>query len=202
MKISFVLAAIIIMAATCSAVHADVVVNFDDLPTGYNYQLTGTNYAGLTWEYGNTGTYGNTGIWVSANGWSSYPHSGTNLVCNGWGCSRIGITFPTRVDILGAYFAQQGAYLPYPSGVRVHGFRGGQEICVTDWFSQIGPNPAWFAINIADVDRIVIEKQPSDNFACYGMDDLTYTPVPEPSPLFALLAGLVGVGGVKRRRKR
>jgi hypothetical protein len=170
-----------------------VVVNFDDLPG--NYVLTGSNYAGLTWELGNNGYNDNQGYWVT---YSDYPYSEPLNAINAWGCTFLGIGFPTQVDVSGAYFAAQGSDGNWTNEIRVHGYRNGSEIATTDWFTDIDLHPDWFAMNLNQVDRIVIECTPvNDGGGWYGMDDLTYV-VPEPATMSLLCLGALSL---LRRKK-
>lgn len=178
-----------------------VVVNFDDLP--YEFVLTGTNYAGLSWEQGNAGYQGNIGAWHTPPAKNSNPNTPPHNVINAWGSTLIGIRFPTPVNFEGAFFASQGdPSLPLTPGVRVHGYLLGVETEVTGWFTDLDTHPDWFAVNLGNVDRIVFESIPTEGGGgWYGMDDLTYTPVPEPSSILALLTGLVGIGGIAVRKR-
>ena len=177
--------------------YAEVIVNFDDL--SYGMSLTESNYAGLTWEIGNAGYKGNSGYWYIPNDPAEYlnpgdyPYSLPHNVINAWGSTLIGIGFPQLVNLEGAYFAVQGAESSWTTAVRVHGYQGENEVVVTDWFSEISTTPTWFAMNLENVDRIVIESEPTNlGGGWYGMDDLTYTPVPEPSSIVLLSMGWLG----------
>ena len=90
----------------------------------------------------------------------------------------MGISFPTKVDIHGAWFAGQGGGEGvWASSIRVIGYLEGEKTQTTNWFDDIDDMPSWFAMNLLDVDRIVIEANPVFNGAgWYAMDDLTYTP--------------------------
>jgi len=91
-----IVAALPVMAilAVGSAVRASsTVVNFDDLPDVYT--LTGTGYAGLTWEQGNVGMDGFIGFWMTGSAaLPRLPHSPPRNVINATGCTQIGIGFP------------------------------------------------------------------------------------------------------------
>ena len=170
-----------------------IVVDFDDL--NYDMHLSGTEYAGLTWETGNIGYKNNQGYWKVPSSFNSYPQSQPYNAINAWGCTHLGISFPTEVDVLGAYFAAQGANDSWTTGIQVHGYRGGLEVVATPWFDDIDTHPDWFAMNLNNVDRIVIESIPVDQGGgWYGMDDLTY--IPEPTTLL-----LFGLGTVVLLRK-
>jgi len=119
------------------------------------------------------------GIWVVPPREASYyPHSGGHYVMNKWGDTKMSIGFPTIVDIHGAWFAGQGGGEGvWASNIRVFGYCKGEYIHMTDWFEDIDDSPSWFAMNLEDVDRIVIEAIPVYNGASwYAMDDLTYSP--------------------------
>jgi len=118
------------------------------------------------------------GIWVVPSGEASYyPHSGKHNVINKWGDTKMGVGFPTIVNIHGAWFAGQGGGKGvWASSIRVIGYRNGEFTQTTDWFEDIDESPTWFAMNLQDVDRIVIEATPVFNGAgWYAMDDFTYT---------------------------
>jgi hypothetical protein len=171
------------------------VVNFDDLPRAT--PLSGTHYAGLFWEVGDAGYQGNIGGWGIPNGTGIYPHSGLNDVINLWGSTLTGIDFPSTVNVLGAYFAAQGDGSSWTVGVRVHGYRSGQEVAVTDWFTDIDAHSDWFQMNLFGVDRIVVESYPRDQGGgWYGLDDLTYV-VPEPSTGILALLGCFCISAMR-----
>ncbi|MCK4902338.1 MAG: hypothetical protein KAS76_03190, partial [Thermoplasmatales archaeon] len=120
----------------------------------------------------------NNGIWVvPSRDASYYTHSGEHNVINKWGDTKMGIAFPSNVDIHGAWFAGQGGGEGvWASSIRAIGYRNGEHIQTTDWFEDIDYTPSWFSMNLDDVDRIVIEALPVINGAgWYAMDDLTYT---------------------------
>jgi hypothetical protein len=119
------------------------------------------------------------GIWVvPSRDASYYTHSGEHNVINKWGDTKMSIAFPFNVDIHGAWFSGQGGGEGvWASSIRVIGYRNGEHIQTTDWFENIDYTPTWFAMNLYNVDRIVIEAIPVFNGAgWYAMDDLTYTP--------------------------
>ena len=164
-----------------------VVIDFEDLTPGQN--ISGTNYAGLYWEEGNAGYIGNQGYWSFPSRGSAYPHSGTHSLINAWGCTLIGFQFPEPVNVMGAYFAAQGLE-PWTTAIRAHGYLDGVQISTTDWFNDIDEFPDWFAMNLFNVDRVVIESVPRDDgIGWYGMDDLTFV-IPEPATLSLVAAGM------------
>ena len=192
-KLIAICAVILVVAVQAYGV---TVVNFDDLAGGY--VLTGSNYAGLTWESGNNGFEDNPGYWLVPSA-SSYPYSQPLNAENAWGCTLLGIGFSTQVDVSGAYFAAQGnGPLGWTNKVRVHGYRNGSEVVTTDWFTDIDKHPDWFAMNLNQVDRIVIESNPvNDGGGWYGMDNLTYD-IPEPATIAML--GLGALSLIRRKK--
>ncbi len=117
------------------------------------------------------------GQWVVPSGRSTYyPYSGRHNLTNKWGDTAMGIGFGGPVDVAGAYFAGQGGPGVWTTGVRVIGYREGAEVGRTEWFSEISDTPAWLAMNLHGVDRIVIESKPVlNNGGWYALDDLTFT---------------------------
>jgi hypothetical protein len=191
------IAGILLLLGTTHAA-TPVVVDFDSLSVLLD--LTNTGYAGLTWEPGNAGYGGKIGYWVlSSSTTAGYPHSIPNNVSNGWGCTEIGIGFPTVVDLQGAYIAGQGDE-QWTTGVRVHGYLAGQFVGSTPWFTSISSTPIWFDINLTGVDRILVESVPTYfGGGWFGMDDLTFTYIPEPAGLAALAA--LSACFLRRRRR-
>jgi len=187
-------------ATTVSA--AVTVLNFDDLPSGH--YLTGTDYAGLTWELGNAGDSGFLGKWATPGILGSYPHSAPNDIINSFGSTLMGISFPSAVDMSGSYIATQGADAGLPQRARVYGYLAGQEVSITNWFTNISTTPAWFDMSgLTDVDRIVFEAtHVALNQSYYGIDDLTFTYIPEPTGLAALGFAAAALLARKGRRQR
>lgn len=170
-------------------------ITFDDLAWGAGFDITGGWYDGVYWEQGNAGFQGYAGGWVVGyNGSGAICYSDPNDIVNKWGSTLTGMTFPSVVDVEGAYFAvanSRGG--PSTTEVRVHGYLNGLEIETTGWFDQIGDTPVWFNMNLSGVNRIVIESVATDNGAgWYGMDNFTYIAVPEPSVITLSILGLIG----------
>lgn len=166
--------------------------------------ISGTYYEDLYWEYGNAGYLNVTGSWLCPQSSSSgdfyhCPNSGSRNLINSWGCTEIGIQFLADVDVFGAYFAGQGYIETWAEAVRVSGYRDGEMVGQTNWFTDIDQHPDWFAINLTNVDRIVIEAKPTYGYTYgwYGLDDLTFKVIPEPATLI-----LLSLGGLALCRKR
>lgn len=189
----------LIMSIHSRSFAASTVLNFDDLSSPNN--LTGSNYSELSWEEGNIGVGGIPGHWATVYNHANLPNSGLGNLINAGGSTSIAIGFPMRVDVTGAYIAGQGAQLAWASSLRVHGFRMGQEVSVTSWFTPITSTPTWFDMSsLTNVDRVLFESVASyQNQGYYGLDDLTFTYIPEPASLAMLT--LAGAGLLARRRR-
>ena len=108
------------------------------------------------------------------------PKSGEHHAMNKWGDTEMGIRFPELVDVHGAYFAGQGGRGSWTTGVRVTGYLNGEATQQTEWFRNIGEEPAWFEMDLCGVNRIVIEAEPVvDGAGWYALDDLTFTRIAE-----------------------
>lgn len=84
-------------------VHATV-INFDDLTTPY--ELTGTNYEGLTWGQAPQPWEGDWTVGSDASG-NAIPHSSPNFVLNEGRSDAMWFEFPAPVTIFnGAWFSQ------------------------------------------------------------------------------------------------
>ena len=118
------------------------------------------------------------GEWaVPSPGAAEHPHSGTHYVVNKYGATDMGVGFPTVMDVHGAYFAGQGGRGVWATAIRVYGYRDGVEVAATDWFTDLGAEPAWFPMNLTGVDCITIEAAPVyGGAAWYAMDDFTFSP--------------------------
>jgi hypothetical protein len=174
-----------------------VVLTFDDLTAPV--MLTGSTYAGLTWETGNLGTDGFNGKWAIASGSFSYPHSAPNVLADGFAATLMGIGFPSPVNMHGVFVAGIGNATDMWYPIRAHGYLGGTETSVTP-LAGVTTTPYWFDLStLNNVDRIVFESMapPADPVGIYSLDDLTFTYVPEPTSL-----SLLALGGLLLRRAR
>jgi len=106
-----------------------------------------------------------------------YPYSGEHYIINKEGDTKMGISFPSVVDVHGAWFAGQGGGEGvWADGVRIIGYYNEKIVHTTEWFEDIDDTPSWFLMNLNSVDRIVIEANPVfKGGGWYAMDDLTYT---------------------------
>ena len=117
------------------------------------------------------------GRWaIPSRGATYYPHSGVHNLLNKWGDTRMGIGFAGPVHLRGAYFSGQGGKGAWTTGVRAIGYRQGEEVSRTEWFTKISAEPAWFQMDLKDIDRVVIEAAPVfEGGGWYALDDLSFT---------------------------
>jgi len=174
------------------------VVHFDDLSD--SFVLTGSGYAGLTWE-GDAAT----GQWQVPGG-GAYPappsegYTTSKNITNSMGITKLGIGFGTEVDVLSVHVAAQGNIAGSTDGIRIQGYLDGEKIeeAITPWFTSIGGTAVQIDIDLYGVDRIVIESQPeTGGKGYYAIDNLTYS-VPEPATLSLMALG--GLALIRRRK--
>jgi hypothetical protein len=195
-----VAAAVVLLAmASMRVLAGEVDLSFDDLtaPT----VLTGSTYAGLTWETGNVGIEGFHGTWLVQSGSFTYPHSSPNVLHNQFSATLMGIGFPSPVNMDGVFVAGIGNAPTLWYSIRAHGYLGGTETNVTS-LAGVMTTPYWFDLSaLTNIDRIVFESMAplADPVGNYSLDDLTFTYVPEPA---GISLGLLGLGGVLLRRSR
>ncbi len=189
-------AALAILSFLFAPLAQATVLDFE--PLYANQMLSGTGYGGLYWERGNSGDQGQPGLWICSSQ-GAHPSSGTKVLVNGYGSTLMGIRFTNAVDVEGAYFAVQGESNGWTPAIRAHGYLNGVETATTPWLGNISATPEWLAMSFSGVNRIVIESVPVFNNVAgwYGMDDLTFALVPEPTSI-ALLA--LGAFAFLRRR--
>lgn len=178
---------------------AAISIDFDDR-SGVT-DLTSTGYGGVIWQQGPIGEGGIPGYWASVFNQGNYPHSGLGSVANAGGVG-LSIGFTNPVNMSGAYAAGFGLNSAvWTTGLRAHGFNAGQETAATPWFNNISNIPAWFDMSaLSNVDRVDFELVPVfQGKGIFGLDDLTFTYIPEPASLAML--SLAGAGLLFRRRR-
>ena len=107
--------------------------------------------------------------------WNQRPHSGVKHAINRWGDTRMAIGFGREVDLVGAWIAGQGTFGSWTDGLQAIGYRDGEEVARSDWFEQIDGTPAWFAMGLEDVDRVVLVARPViQGSGWYALDDLSF----------------------------
>lgn len=120
---------------------------------------------------------GSAGRWLvpARDAATARPHSGQRYAINQWGDVAMAIGFPDRVDVEGAWFAAQGGRGSATTAVRALGYRDGQEVAHSEWLESLSTTPLWLAMDLRDVDRIVVQARPTRGGAgWFAMDDLTY----------------------------
>ncbi|MEM7309131.1 MAG: hypothetical protein AAF682_20775 [Planctomycetota bacterium] len=109
---------------------------------------------------------------------ASPAHSGSGCAYNAWGDTRLGIGFPGEVTVRGLWIAGHGTRGAAARGVHAVGFRDGLEVARSEWLETLDDAPAWWALELAGVDRIELRARPSiDGAGWYAIDDLTFDEV-------------------------
>ena len=123
---------------------------------------------------------GDQGVWeIPSRLGTYYPHSGDHNLINKWGDTSMGVGFPTPTDVRGVFVAGQAASGVWTTGLKAIGFRDGEMVDFTPWFEDIDETPRWFAIDLADVDRVVfVSRAVLNGGGWFALDDLTFTPRP------------------------
>ena len=119
------------------------------------------------------------GYWmIPPRGAAMFTDADNRYAINKWGDTRMGIGFHEPVAVSGAVFFGQGGKGVWTPAVRAIGYRAGQVVGETEWFTEITSEPRWLQMDFVDVDRLVIESVAALNGGgWYGMDDLTFTPI-------------------------
>ncbi|MEM8712796.1 MAG: hypothetical protein AAGG01_17730, partial [Planctomycetota bacterium] len=103
----------------------------------------------------------------------SYPHSGEKCLMNRWGDSSMGIGLGEEMNVDSVWVSSQGGEGAWAKSIRVVGFRDGEEVAASEWFKDIDTEPTLMEIDLAGVDRIVVEAHNGPNgTAFYALDDL------------------------------
>ena len=87
----------------------------------------------------------------------------------------MGIGFGGEVELVGVWVAAQWSEPVWAEAVRAVGYRDGEVVASTEWFEDVDPEPSWFEIDLAGIDRVVFEARSARGGAAfYGIDDLTF----------------------------
>jgi hypothetical protein len=121
---------------------------------------------------------GRQGEWqVPSRKIKSFPHSGDKCLLNRWGDSSMGIGLGEVMDVQDVWIASQGGQGAWAEAVRFVGYRDGEEVSATEWFTDIDTEPSHMILGLDGVDRIVVEaKAGRSGSAFYAIDDLRLVP--------------------------
>jgi hypothetical protein len=125
------------------------------------------------------GRNGAQGQWIvpSRNASTAKPHSGERYVMNQWGDARMGIGFPARVDVEGAWFSGQGGEGLWAKGVEAIGYRGGKEVARSEKLGSLTIEPQFLSMKFEGVDRIeIVAGAAFGGAGWYALDDLLFRP--------------------------
>lgn len=120
------------------------------------------------------------GEWVVPGGRAMQAtSSGERYIMNMWGDTRIGIGFPSLTDVRGVNVMGHGSSPgAFAKSLRVVGYRDGEVVGTSEWFTGLSSDARWFEIGLEGVDRIVFEAVAMEvGGGWYGLDDLTFVPV-------------------------
>ena len=185
-KFSFIATLIVFLAFSSGAKAA--VITFDDVDTAsLGYKIL-NDYAGATWiNFGvvNSSTYN--------THYDDATISGTQVAYNVNALGSAEILFNNPVNIDKAYFAS--AYFE-PNNIDIswvysNGTTGSTAIALDKDFGQ------WANLGLKEVTSLKFE---ADNYY-FGMDNFTYSPVPEPTSIALGLMSLAGLLGARRRKQ-
>lgn len=104
------------------------------------------------------------------------PHSGKHYLFNKWGDTRMGIGFQELVDVEGAFVAGHGDLGgAFAKSLQAIGYRNGVEVQRSAVHPELTVKHSYFAIDLQDVDRIVIVAGPAYQGAgWYALDDFAF----------------------------
>ena len=172
------------------------VLTFDDISTAQSGTIA-NGYGGFDWDqFG----YVNG---VIGSGYDNGTVSGDYVAANQW--ANVATVGEFSFDFNGAYFT--GAWND-GLNINIQGFSNGS-VLYDETIQVDHYGPTWFAANFVGIDRLVIDSYGGINAGIGGfgehfaMDDFTFTeaaPVPEPSTILLMGAGLLGLVGYNRKR--
>lgn len=206
MRRTVLVSAIVSQLLCCFTLAASAyTLSFDDISAGGGLASYGEQYGaffGSDWEVAD-------GI---QSGWGQ-PHSGANVaVWNGppdhgatawFGYKVRGEAFEVGVQSLGAYVSTRVGATLRMVGYATSPWREVAAVSVGDSNQSWSDRYVEMSSKAAGIEWLVFEPVgPLDARNQFCMDDLTVTPVPEPSSLVALCVGAGALVAVARRRRR
>ena len=194
-----------VVALFCPAIANAFTISFDEVSAGSTLYYYNTYVNGVGFGEGFVIADHSTYTWGP-------PNSGTNVL--GWnGANRdyarivFGYSAPSEGNIINAQ--RVGAYFSTAPGVvvRMTGYKTNNDASIVDVLigsSSESWNNKYVELYSAtgDIDSIQFDAVSSpDARLGFWMDDLTITPVPEPSSLAALTLGILPLAGCALRRR-
>jgi hypothetical protein len=186
----------LLLVFTQLAIHADTIINFDDLNDS---DVVTTQYAGLTFTNAIILTAG-----ISLNEFEFPPHSGTNVVSDDGGFMTI--AFSTPVTSVSGYFT-------YLEPLTLTAFDSSSSQ-LRQTFSAFSSNLALsgdpgsrpnelLALNFpTGISSVIIAGDPAGG--SFVIDDLTYSPLapaaPEPTSILLFLTGATILAATRLKR--
>jgi len=180
------------------------VISFDDVP-GANPWSSGNaiadGYYGFNWDQFYVLNGGN---YSPGSGYDNGVTSGEWVAYNAW--ANVATINDFDFDFNGAYFT--GAWND-GLNINIQGLNDGN-LLYDQTFQVNTSGPTWYAANFIGVDQLVFSsfggiyhQGLNGGGTHFAMDDFTYNetaPVPEPSTILLLGAGLLGLVGFNRKR--
>jgi hypothetical protein len=168
-----------------------------------------SEYGGLHWDSdlpdGISGNYG--GWYVSSDNNYAMPYDQSNFIYNGYGINNMGFTYNGIIHSLSFYMSSPVDTNYSPLDVRIIGCAADNSVYTSEWTNLTTTGRQFsFEFSSNDINRIEFETNINGWFA---IDHLAYNepivphadpaPVPEPSSLWLLSLGLIGLYGRKKR---
>ena len=177
------------------------VLTFDDLaPITTEIGTISDGYGGFDWSQMG---YTNTAFDVVGSGYYNGAVSGDYVAYNQW--ASVATVSDFSFDFNGAYFT--GVWND-GLNVNIQGLSGGTMLY--NETIQVDHNgPTWFSANYIGIDQLVLSSYGGTHVvsggsgAHFAMDNFTFNetaPVPEPSTILLMGAGLLGLVGYNRKR--
>jgi hypothetical protein len=102
-------------------------------------------------------------------------HSGEHAALNAWGDRSMGIGFGQPVTLEGMWIAGAGGVGSEARSLVAIGYLGGERVGEADVFIVQRELSQWYAIDLAGIDRVVLQvRDAGSEGAWYTVDDVTY----------------------------